>query len=81
MSDLDLSTFYETNDTFLIRNQVSISSTLNARFFRTNVILAAFFKLHVRSKSCQNDVHTFNVDEIDYRTQSFKTFRRLSQPG
>jgi len=37
---------------------VSISSTLNVRIFRTNIVLAAFFYVHAQKKSCRNDVCT-----------------------
>jgi hypothetical protein len=36
------------------------SSTLNARVFRTNVSLAAFLRMYVRKKSCQNGIRTKN---------------------
>ncbi len=51
------------NETWPI-DHVSISSTLYARIFRTNVILAAFFlvtcTLLIHGKSCQNSVCTKN---------------------
>jgi len=45
---------------------VSISSTLFARFFRTNVILAAFFLrkyVCMYKKSCRNDIRTTKAHE------------------
>ncbi len=37
-----------------LSDQPSISSTQNARVFRTNVRFSSFFQLHEHSKSCQN---------------------------
>ncbi len=49
-----------------IEHMVLISSTLNARIFRTNIILAAFFQLHEHRKTTfVRKICTFNVDEID----------------
>jgi len=45
---------------------VSISSTFNAQIFCTNVVLAAFFQVHVRRKTTfVQKICTLNVDEID----------------
>jgi hypothetical protein len=51
--------------------QPSISSTLNARFIRTNVILAAFSSYMYVEKAAKTTFiqkrRAFNVDEIDTR--------------
>jgi len=54
----------------VVVGQASISSTLYARIFRTNVILADFFlRMYVRKKAAETtfvqNIRTFNVDEID----------------
>ncbi len=58
---------------FQREKQAAIRCQFHQRFyvqiFRTNVVSAAFLKLHVRSKSWRNDICTFNVDEIDHRSQ------------
>ncbi len=51
------------------RDQVSISSTFFARFFRTNVVFLRTRNEHVtRKKAAETTfvrkIHTFNVDEI-----------------
>ncbi len=51
---------------------MSISSTLNARILRTNVISAAFFSSYMYVKKAAETafvqkIRTYNVDEIDGR--------------
>jgi len=63
---------------FFIVEQVSISSTLNVRIFRTNVVLAAFFMYtHTnirRTKDAKmmfvQNICGYNVDEIDHRLET-----------
>jgi hypothetical protein len=54
----------------------SISSSLNARIFRTKIRFGSFFNVHVSRKSCQNvsSAHEKNVDEIDGLRKFLDTF-------
>jgi hypothetical protein len=61
--------------------QVSISSTLNARIFCTNIILAAFSSYIDVEKAAETTVIrkicTYNVDEIDGRTTGLLVTRQI----
>jgi hypothetical protein len=62
------------NDTFS-KQQVSISSTLNVRIFRTHVGFGSFFLImYIAETTFVRKICTFNVDEIDGRKDKFCNF-------
>jgi len=53
--------------------QVSISSTLYERMFRTNVVFSSY--MYVEKMTFIRKIRTFNVDEIDYNLQKTSVMR------